>query len=277
VYANSDMLFRLLVKVEGIVAYTFARVNVQAEVRESVMTEYRGHCPICAADVTFRVEGEWLRDQLICPSCPNGSIPRERALALVLDEVGPAWRDLRVHESSPSSRGISAKLSRECRQYVATQFFPGHAPGAAVGIWRNEDLARQTFSDHSFDIVVSLDVMEHVYEPERVFQEIHRTLVARGLYISTFPVRNAQVAGWERRFELMPDGSRRDIKEPEIHGNPVNEEGAIVTVDWGYDLHKTIADWAPFDVRVHRFADRTHGILGEYTEVVVCSKRPVLA
>jgi hypothetical protein len=34
-----------------------------------------------------------------------------------------------------------------------------------------------------------------------------------------------------------------------------------------------IASWAPFDVEVIRFADRLHGIIGEYTEVLVCWKR----
>ncbi|OBQ59852.1 hypothetical protein A8145_24795 [Mesorhizobium loti] len=62
------------------------------------------------------------------------------------------------------------------------------------------------------------------------------------------------------------------MKEPEIHGNPVSNEGSIVTVDYGYDLHLAIAEWAPFDVRVYRFADRTHGILGEYTDLIVCTK-----
>ena len=46
-----------------------------------------------------------------------------------------------------------------------------------------------------------------------------------------------------------------------------------MTVDWGYDVHKLFAEWAPFDVRVTRFADRTHGVLGAYNEVIVCRKR----
>jgi len=239
------------------------------------MQTYPGHCPICEADVDFLICGDWFRDQLLCPSCPNYSVPRERALALVLRETRPNWRGLRIHESSPESRGISAKLARECRQYVASHFFPEHTAGTMIGQWRNEDLGRQTFADQSFDIVVSLDVMEHVYSPDSVLKEIHRTLSPGGIYICTFPVRKEQLPGWERRFELQLDGTRRDIKPPEMHHNPVNSDGSIVTIDWGYELHKTLAEWGPFDVRVHRFADKTHGILGEYTEVVVCTRPQV--
>ena len=68
------------------------------------------------------------------------------------------------------------------------------------------------------------------------------------------------------------NGTRVDFKDPEIHGNPVDQTGSIVTVDWGYDLHQLFAECGPFDVRVARFADRTHGVLGEYTDVVTCRK-----
>ena len=233
---------------------------------------FRGACPICEGPTTFTSTDEWYRDNLICDRCPGGSVPRERALALVLNEIRPNWRDLTIHESSPAPRGISAKLATEARNYVASQFFPGRQLGERVDGFRNEDLEALTFESEAFDIVITLDVMEHVYHPDRVFREVHRTLKLGGIYLCTFPVRKAQVQAWERRFEIV-DGIRHDFKPPEIHGNPVDGDGSIVTVDWGYDLHQKIADWVPMDVRVYRFCDRTHGILGEYTEVIVCNKR----
>lgn len=63
------------------------------------------------------------------------------------------------------------------------------------------------------------------------------------------------------------------VAEPEYHGNAVDERGSLVTFDYGYDIGQQITEWAPFDVRIQRFVDHTHGILGEYTEVVVCQKR----
>ena len=164
-------------------------------------------------------------------------------------------------------------MERECPGYVKTQFFPDAPLGMLVKGVRNENLETLTFPDDSVDVTITLDVMEHVYRPDLVMAEVWRTLSPGGVYICTFPVRKAQVVGWERRFELLPDGTRNDIKKPEFHGNPVSAKGSIVTVDWGYELHQALASWAPFDVRVYRFADSTHGIIGEYTEVVVAKKR----
>ncbi len=233
---------------------------------------FEGHCPICGQDTVFEAAGTWFRDQLSCKKCPSGSVPRERALALILNEQRPDWRELSIHESSPSPRGISAVMRRQCANYMASQYFPDRPFGSMIRGVRNENLEAQTFANESFDIVVSLDVMEHVYLPDKVFSEVHRTLKPGGVYLCTFPVRKNQVVGWQRRFLLNEDGSRTDIEEPEIHGNPISKEGSIVTIDYGYDLHQAIAEWAPFDVRVYRFADRHHGILGEYTEVVMCKK-----
>ena len=234
---------------------------------------FNGFCPICERPAVFIATHAWFRESLICQSCPGGSVPRERALALVLNERRPDWRNLAIHESSPAPRGISVKLASEATGYIGSQYFPGECPGAITGGFRNENLEYLTFENAAFDITITLDVMEHVYHPDKVIREIHRTLTRGGLYLCTFPVRKHQVAAWERRFELLPDGTRKDFKEVEIHGNPVSRDGSIVTVDWGYDLHQQIAAWAPFDITVYRFANETHGILGEYTDVIACRKR----
>ena len=72
---------------------------------------YRGFCPICEHSATFVANHSWYRDHLICQSCINGSVPRERALALVLNREAPNWRSATIHESSPAERGLSAKLA----------------------------------------------------------------------------------------------------------------------------------------------------------------------
>lgn len=141
------------------------------------------------------------------------------------------------------------------------------------GVYRNEDLENQTFDDLSFDLVVSLDVMEHVFDPAKAYQEIYRTLKHGGYYLHTFPIRKWQTEAVVRRAELSPDGAIKHLVEtPEYHGNPVDPQGSLVTHDYGYDIAQRISEWVPFDVRITRFCDQWHGIIGEYTEVVVCAK-----
>jgi len=140
--------------------------------------------------------------------------------------------------------------------------------------FRNEDLENQTFGDDTFDCVITMDVMEHVFHPERVYSEVYRTLKPGGYYLHTFPIRKHLVEASKRLAEIKPDGSINHLTtKPEYHHNPIVQKGSLVTYDYGYDISRQIAQWAPFDVRIARFWDQTHGIIGEYTEVVVCRKR----
>lgn len=235
--------------------------------------EIEGWCPICEADAVFIAKGPWLRGTLHCQSCENGSAPRERGFAHVLNRIRPNWRDLKVHECSPMKRGISMKMQRECRDYVGTHYYPDKPFGTQVGDWRNENIEAQTFADESFDIVMSLDVAEHVFNPGNMYREIYRTLKPGGIYLSTFPIRKWQVEPAVQLARLGADGSIQFLKEPpEYHGNPISGDGALVTWDYGYDIHTVIHYWVPFRIEISRFLDRRQGILGEYTEVILCTK-----
>ncbi len=234
--------------------------------------EHIGFCPCCETPQTFRTDSDWFRDTLLCPNC--GSVVRERALALVLKEILPNWNELSIHESSPSPRGLSERMAREAPHYMASHYFPRDPFGTMVNGFHNQDLENQTFDNESFHLVITLDVMEHVFHPEKVYAEIYRTLKRAGYYLHTFPIRKYLVAARAPLATRNCDGSVRHLTAtPEYHGNPIDEKGALVTCDYGYDISKQIAQWAPFDVRILRFWDETHGIIGDYTEVVICRKR----
>lgn len=232
---------------------------------------HRGECPICEKQTEFMSYDLANRDNLVCTSCPNASVPRERALMLVLREVAPNWRQLRIHESSPAERGVSSLLKREAIFYMPTHFIPGVTPGEKHGEFRSENLEAQTFADGAFDLVISLDVMEHVNRPELAFREVYRTLVDGGCYIFTAPTFSTLEASY-RGAEYLPDGSVQFLGSPDYHVNPINEKGSPVTFYYGYDLPKLICEWSGFDVRVYRFWDQKHGIIGAMTEVYLCRK-----
>jgi SAM-dependent methyltransferase len=235
--------------------------------------EYKhdGFCPCCETAQIFTSSNEWFRDHLICPNC--GSVVRERALALVLKELLPDWRALSIHESSPVPRGLQARMAQEAPHYIASHYFPHEPFGTIVNGFRNENLEDQTFKDEAFDLVISLDVMEHVFHPHRAYSEIYRTLKKGGYYLHTVPIRKDLVEAQRTLAVLNSDGSINHLTAtPEYHGNPIDEKGSLVTHYYGYDISKQIAQWVPFDVRIIRFWDPTHGIIGEYTEVIVCRK-----
>src|SRR5206468_11241057 len=97
----------------------------------------RGYCSICERQVYFEIEGPCLRDQFKCVNCQ--SIPRWRALMLVVAELYPKWRELKIHESSPGGP-LSAKLSRGCPQCLRTHLFPDTPRGLIDTALRGDDL-----------------------------------------------------------------------------------------------------------------------------------------
>jgi lipopolysaccharide biosynthesis protein/glycosyltransferase involved in cell wall biosynthesis/nitrogen regulatory protein PII len=230
-----------------------------------------GWCPICEKKVTFSAKYEWLRDHYLCSDC--GSIPRERALMHVIQERYPKWRDLRIHESSPGNRGASVKLREQCKHYVASQYDPvlGFGNTHPKNGYRSEDLEKQTFPEKSFDIVVTQDVMEHIFDAEAAFKDIHRTLKPGGAHIFTTPLINKKkpTQQWAKR---MPDGSIAYLHPPEYHGNPMSNEGSLVTWHWGCDIVDYIQRAKAGTAEIVLTENPEKGIAGEYLEVIFQKK-----
>ena len=134
--------------------------------------------------VTFHAYGPWYRDQLVCTSC--GSIPRQRALMLVLSIVRPDWRQARLWDIAPSGPA-SARLKRECEPYLASHYRAGVPAGAIVDGMRNEDLERPSLPDGSMDVIVSSDVFEHVIDIDVALAQIARVLTPDGVHVWTVP------------------------------------------------------------------------------------------
>jgi SAM-dependent methyltransferase len=61
-----------------------------------------------------------------------------------------------------------------------------------------EDAGALPFEDDTFDGVVSVEVLEHLFEPQVAAREILRVLKPTGLFFATVP----NVSYWRRRMEL---------------------------------------------------------------------------
>ncbi len=230
-----------------------------------------GHCPACGQDTTFRSKEHWLSDHFLCDNC--GSIPRERALMRVIEMYYPNWRDLRIHESSPGNRGTSVTLRRECKNYTASQYDTKIAFGKKhrSGSYQSEDLENQTFEDEAFDLVITQDVMEHVFDPDAAFREISRTLRPGGAHIFTTPLVN-KGDQTQRCAILHEDGVVEHLREPEYHGNPIDSSGSLVTFRWGYDITRRVMDACGLMTTMICIDDLSMGIRAEYIEVCVTHK-----
>lgn len=227
-----------------------------------------GYCPCCEKDVIFHTVTPDLRERYKCLNCKSS--PRERAVMLAIQKYFPNWKNLSIHESSPENRGVSLKLKTECSNYIASQFYPNNKFGEIVDGYRNENLESLTFQNEAFDIVVTQDVMEHVYNPEKAFKEIERTLRKGGAHIFTIPVINMHLPT-ETWATLGSNGKPVFLKTPEYHGNPVSNEGSPVTMHWGYDIVKHIENWCNMHTTIENVDNNKNGVMG-YIDVFVSFK-----
>lgn len=177
-----------------------------------------------------------------------------------------------LHECSPADRSISARMRRECPGYIGTQYFPGIASGTMHQGYRCENLEALTFADESLDLHCHLDVLEHVNDPALCFAEMQRTLKVGGKMIFTTPVYEGKLHT-ERRAHYGPNGVQH-FAEPEYHGNPISNEGALVTFHYGSDFADLILAWAPkCSVNMITLNDPHLGVLGKFREVFVVTRR----
>ena len=189
---------------------------------------------------------------------------------LVIESWFPKWREAVIHESSPAARGASAKLARECPNYIGSQFFPEQSDKQNMNGVRNENLERLTFGDSSVDLHITQDVFEHVLDPEKAFREIARTLKPGVMHIFTVPLVNKDKASRVRAKKI--DGVIHHLLPEQYHGNPVGDGRALVTVDWGYDICEQIFRTSRLFTHIVHMDDLERGLRAEYLEVLVTTK-----
>jgi SAM-dependent methyltransferase len=223
-----------------------------------------GWCACCRSDSEFVERGDWLREQYVCRNC--GSIPRFRAVNLTLDTYFPTWERVALHESSPSNDFVR----RYCQGYSCSYFFEGVPPGAEHHGVRCENIEALTFPDDTFDLFVTQDVLEHVFQPDLATREIMRVIKPGGAHVFTAPKHKGLRS--TRQRARLDNGAVVHLLEEQYHGNPIGDGRALVTWDYGDDFELHLWAWCGYPTVTYIVRDRSLGIDGEYLEVFVTRK-----
>jgi SAM-dependent methyltransferase len=246
------------------------KLKKEPEIDEKIVLQNAGFCVCCNSQVQFIAKEKWFRDHYRCSNC--NCIPRERAVMYCIDKFFPQWREATIHESSPVMRGASLRIKNESKRYITSQFFPDKEPGTIFNNYRCENLEDLTFEDNSIDLHITQDVFEHIFNPEKAFKEIARTLRPGGMHIFTVPLVNKENPS-VRTAKLNESGEIIHLVEkPEYHGNPISEQGSLVTTRWGYDICKTIFDVSGLFTEIIFIDSIDFGIRAEYNEVLISRK-----
>lgn len=224
-----------------------------------------GYCHCCRNNVEFQSIEAWLRDYYKCSVCH--SIPRQRHLQHILDRFFPNWENVSIHESSPSNDLIARYAAKN---YSHSQFFSDIQPGKYFQNTRCENLEKLTFPDNTFDIFITQDVFEHIFNPDLAAREIMRVLKSGGAHIFTAPKHKTLRVSSPRATVI--EGKVNHLKEEQYHGNPVGDGRSLVTWDYGDDFELLLHKWCGFPTVTYVTRDELLGIDGEYLEVFVTRK-----
>lgn len=227
----------------------------------------RGFCPICNKDTVFTSMDGWYRDHCHCGKC--NSLPRNRAIINVLNTIDKDWRLKKIHESSPSNHFFAKNV----KDYSCSQYYYLEELGTEVNGYRNENLEKLTFQSDEFDYFISLDVLEHVFNPGEAIKEMVRTTKKSGAVIFTVPIHKDLLQSIQRARQLE-NGKIEYILPENYHGNPVGDGKSLVTWDYGKDFAELIKKWGGNTIEITIFNEvfEDLGIIGEYLDVIVIRK-----
>lgn len=241
-----------------------------------------GFCVVCGSEESLRVgnmystkrltDGRLIpnwREHLDCPCC--GFTSRLRAsLHVFFQEFDPQPDDVIyvTEQVTPMFRWIKDHFSLA----VGSEFLNAHYAGGDVidGV-RHEDLQDLSFPDAFFNYILSFDVLEHVPNHHQALRELARCLKPGGSLLMTAPF-NDQLHEHDTRAELLENGEIRHYQEPEYHGNPVDENGALCYRYFGWQLLNDLRTAGFTASEVWHYWSNEYGYLGDTHHIIIARK-----
>ena len=153
------------------------------------------------------------------------------------------------------------KISNEI---IGSEFLDkSYAPGHIVNGIRHEDLTNLSFKDEEFDILFSLEVLEHIPNYVDALSECFRVLKNDGIAIFSAPFLANKYDNLIRA-KVKEDGSVHHILEPEYHGDPLSKDGVLCFQHFGWEIIDTLRELGFKEANVISTWSVDYGILGIY-------------
>lgn len=210
---------------------------------------YKAHCSVCGKQTVMfywgnkdgiREKRMWtscMRENFACSECENNARMRYVISKLKMEYEHGMKVYMYEHETS-GFRSVS-KFVRE-EDLTGSEFFGNkYKSGDIINGVLNEDATNLSFANNSFDRIVSLDVLEHIYPYERALEESYRVLKPGGKLLLTTPVSIFSDQS-EERAKII-NGKTVHLKEPIYHGGGnYSDFGVLEYTTFGWDLVDTM-------------------------------------
>jgi SAM-dependent methyltransferase len=239
---------------------------------------HSGCCVVCARPAEFLVDylhcltlpdgrrtPNW-RERLVCPTCGLNN----RMRAAVAKLLSTAGTDIYLTEAvTPLFQVVSARRPATLgSEYLrdGTPFGSSNAAGV-----RAENVTALSFADEVFDTIGTFNVLEHVPDYRRALAEFVRCLRPGGRLILTVPI-NLDAASTVTRASVDGNGAIVHHLAPEIHGDPLDPEGALAFYNFGWDFLDCLREAGFADPTLSFFWDPARGYMGGFQYLVLARK-----
>jgi SAM-dependent methyltransferase len=146
-------------------------------------------------------------------------------------------------------------------EFLGSQYAPNAETQRRISPIPHQDLTQLSLPDASFDVVASVEVLEHIPYLSRALSEMARVLAPGGLMFSTFPfLWNSRRTEW--RAELVNGQIRHLVEKAEYHGDPMNPDGVLVFQLPGWDIVKMAKDAGFKTAKLVFYSSALGGIIG---------------
>jgi hypothetical protein len=213
-----------------------------------------------AFSVGGHLEMNW-REHMQCPRCRLNN--RKRACIHLLMKIIAPTRESRIYATEQSSPLFI--YLRKCFPFLQGSEFMQDS--ALVGEnnsnkLRHEDLTQLSFPTHSFDVILSFDVLEHIPDYRSAFAECARTLKPAGKMLFSVPFDASSVRN-QIRAQLRKDGTIDYLMPPEYHDDPRNPEGCLCFQHFAWEMLEEMKQVGFSSVWALSYYSQEYGYLGD--------------
>lgn len=173
------------------------------------------------------------RERVCCPETYFNN--RMRATFHLFDIEMEAYPDSEIYLTEQITP-IYTYFKSNYSNTIGSEFLGDRCPYGSTdknGV-RNETLTALSFPDESFDILISLDVLEHIPDYKAALNECARVLRFGGKIMWSVPFIASSPTNLIRA--KVANGEIIHILPPEYHGDPLSSEGVLCYQHFGWEM-----------------------------------------
>lgn len=193
----------------------------------------------------------------------DGINSRMRAVLLCIEKL---QREMPIQwvYAAESVTPMARRLRNAFSCFVGSEYLDADQRNGAI---RHEDLAALSFSDSTFSLVSTNDVLEHVPDIDACLRQIARVLKPGGWHIGTVPFNNHSNSIIRSVFR---NGEVVHLMTPEYHGDPVKgDTSSLVYEVPGWNLLDRARKAGFSQAAMRLIASTRHGITATNEPVFV--------